>query len=726
MSRNFRISSLLCLLWIVATHNSYCCLDEYSTHNYYMVSFTDRQSDSNLFRQEINEFWSSYTKGIYTEYPIYDVTGLTAYINSIDDKEMLAYVMNLNEYLDICNEFFIDTWDYPDKEDIEARDSLIINLKQRSKNYKGNRLRPQYCLLYMRTLMLLKQWNEIKSYWQTTCKRLPSSVYRNMMENIYAGALFHTGSVESALEIFSRQGDYESIQWSMRKYRNLAGIREIYKSNPNSPSLSYLLQDFVNNLQETIDTNGDTIAIQDVDRRLIPSSDALQFCSFADSVLSSDKVKDPCMWSTAQAMVYYLLGEKSKAKASITRSLGLPGSVRVKENSRCVNLLIASSDSTCNRGWLVDELKWLEGKCREEKQTDYCYSNAFDRIVVNSLSPMLLKSGDNNLSLAVLGMYNEILTQISRSHHRSPLYDYEERGESTWNEDYQNEFMNLHLYPLSASSCESYYKYITQPHDDSLSQYVCSRLYKDKDFFNDFIGTKYMAEAKFSTAIPFLKSVSLSYLSNMNVSHYMKNRDYHKERWLYRQGKKDDYINEGMHHVTFSSNPKLSYCQEILDLQNAYSKHSMGEKGNQIAYQLATLYYQASYKGDCWWLISYGNSSSPEKIEHDHKGENDFIKSCDVYLRSCLDTKDDALLGKCLYALAYTATDDWLERNEEEETESLESDNLRTLPNPLSEKYANLEALNRYYESHQSKVPAYMSKCDVLKQFRKMKWLMDY
>ena len=732
MSRRIHISFLLPLLWICISQRGYCCGGEYPTHNYYMASFVETLEDVGPARPELNTFWTDYTKGKYKEYPTYDVHGLQFYIKGLGDDEMLNYVVDLNCYLDICNEFYTNSWDYPDKEDFEIRDSLILTIQRHSQNYKGNRLKGQYSLLYMRCLMLLRKWDDIKLYWESTGKRLSRSVYRDMMENIYAGALFHTGSIEEPLEIFSRQGDGGSLRCMINKYYNLAGIRRIYSRNPNSSVLPYLLQVYVNNFQETSDNKDiiepwadDEPEEEQRDVTLELRKESASFCAFVDSVLEAGEVNDPCMWCTAQSLVYYLNGDIAKAKTSIQRAQTLDGSARVKDNCRCANLLIQSSDSCTDRKWLVDEIQWLESKCRDERRDGYCFSNALDRILVQTLSPMLEAHGESNLSLAVLAMYNEMEVQHSKSHHRSPDYDYEMQGESTWNWDYQNEFMVIHFYQQSAASSLSYYEYITGSHDDPLSRYVCSRVYKDKDFFCDFIGTKHLAEARFKEAIPFFEQVSLSYLGKQNISYYMKHRDYHKERWIERQARKDDYEHEGMRKIVFDQNPKLQFCKEILSLQKSYSKHSQSEKGNQIAYKLATLNYQASPKGDCWWLTSYRNSSSPYMLEEWHAGENDFIKSSEVYLRSCLDTKDTELLGKCLFALAYTATDDWL-TYPKDDYDQFGSEDLPPVPNPESEKYINLEKLNQYYEQQKTNAPAYMSKCDVLKQFRKMKWLNEY
>ncbi len=78
------------------------------------------------------------------------------------------------------------------------------------------------------------------------------------------------------------------------------------------------------------------------------------------------------------------------------------------------------------------------------------------------------------------------------------------------------------------------------------------------------------------------------------------------------------------------------------------------------------------------------------------------------------------------YIWAYAATDEWLKPEKESEEDYIDEDQMAMIPNPMSEKYARLDALNHYYENHKENAPAYMSKCDVLTQFRKMKWLMDY
>jgi hypothetical protein len=95
MKKPYQIVLFLMLFWLVFSQKSYCCFDVYPTHNYYMVSFAERKIDRNPFQEEIDAFWKNYTQGKYSTYPTYDVTGLKAYIKSLDDNEMLNYVKDL-------------------------------------------------------------------------------------------------------------------------------------------------------------------------------------------------------------------------------------------------------------------------------------------------------------------------------------------------------------------------------------------------------------------------------------------------------------------------------------------------------------------------------------------------------------------------------------------------------------------------------------------------------
>ena len=82
------------------------------------------------------------------------------------------------------------------------------------------------------------------------------------------------------------------------------------------------------------------------------------------------------------------------------------------------------------------------------------------------------------------------------------------------------------------------------------------------------------------------------------------------------------------------------------------------------------------------------------------------------------------VISPSLYALAYIPTSPWAESDTEYDDEGEYTRYAN--PDPMSEQYSQLEILNRYYESHKETSPDYISHCDVLRQFRKLKWLLEY
>lgn len=102
-----------------------------------------------------------------------------------------------------------------------------------------------------------------------------------------------TGKHQQALEIYAEQGDMASIKVLARNYRNLAGIQSIYLKNPNSAMLTYLVQDFVNNCQQTIDSRNqnpiDKEWIEEIGAKVIYQKEALNFITFANKVIAETR-----------------------------------------------------------------------------------------------------------------------------------------------------------------------------------------------------------------------------------------------------------------------------------------------------------------------------------------------------------------------------------------------------------------------------------------------------
>lgn len=174
-------------------------------------------------------------------------------------------------------------------------------------------LRSQHALLYMRCNMVLGLNRDNITFWENTASQFIETIYKDMMKNIYAGAIYKMGRDAEAAEIFAEQGDYNSLMTQFYKRRSFEAIRQEYQKNPNAGALPFLLQDFVNNAQEATDANiGGKLFIRD-----IKQSEAMQMAQFAGQVVKEGKTNDPAMWKAAQGWLEYLFGKKQQGYQDI-------------------------------------------------------------------------------------------------------------------------------------------------------------------------------------------------------------------------------------------------------------------------------------------------------------------------------------------------------------------------------------------------------------------------
>lgn len=232
------------------------CAIEREDHNYYMFSVIQRDCMDPVYLGEIDNYWKAYAG--QTDVPMSDFykwrrDEVMAAARKKGDSQMIAYMKQLNRYLDVCNSVSQDVWEYPTKKEIALRKQTLLSVLNAAKAYKGTRLKSMYALLRMRANMMLGYDKVNSDYWTSTASKLTDSPWKEAMRNIYARSLLKEGQRMKACDIYASQGDMISIKWVARKYRNLAGIESIYADNPNAPTLIYLVQDFVNNVQTTID-----------------------------------------------------------------------------------------------------------------------------------------------------------------------------------------------------------------------------------------------------------------------------------------------------------------------------------------------------------------------------------------------------------------------------------------------------------------------------------------
>lgn len=706
MNKSFQPVSLLLWMLLFGILPAAACISEAPTHNAYLFSVYDNAlMENNPFTDKVNRYWRNYV-GSSEDY--FDCVGdSTLIINTArkkGDLETAAYLHLLYKYIAASSAIY-NGWDYPTKEQLNYYHRVLRDMLAASRSYRGKRLRSQYALMQMRALFAQKSYMAAANVWAKNQNTLSPSVFRDLMRNLYAGCLLRMNQKRQAVEIYAEQQDFASLKFCVRNYRNLAGIKSVYAQNPNSATLVYLVQDFVNNAQETFDLfeskapkwladNNDSTKIgwlKEIDRKAIYRQEALEFVAFAQQVVAEGKTKTPCLWQTAIGCIHHVLGDTQSAEKELKAALNMAGTSRMKANARAiyaVNSVSVNHPDNAYLNWIAQEMDWLKAESKKEIDGRYNhYNDVLDRLIFNNLVPALRKAGMGNLSLALIASQQSNL----------------------W---YSGEYFD-ELQKLSADQLVDYVKWCKKPSDNALETYGRHHAPSNDNYYNDLVGTRLLACARWAEAIPYLEKVDNSFLSDQGIAPYAKKMDFNADRWITDQ-KLDR--NEKNNDVKLTANKKIDFCKQMIQEEAKYRLMRNGLDKRRQAYKLASLYYQASYEGDCWWLTQYGVSCTQDSAL---VGTKDFVAETIRLLNAALAPKWNKkeekrafdLQQKTVYALAFIRHDPMLTFSYDENYNEIAT------YQPHSRQYLAMQRLLDFSNRYPQQIAPYISRCDVLKKF---------
>lgn len=696
---------------------------------YYMFSAFNRNEMGNTYNKGLLDYWGAYN--VWQTLSIYDIEALSMVspddynttenpiINSAvqkNDQEMLEYLRLLHSYLQVSDGVQNDKWSYPTKEELQQRSTKTEYIYNRARSYSGTRLQPQYNLLAMRALMINKDYQNIVKWWETRVSKQGESVFKDMARGIYAHALLNTGKKREACEIYAELGDMRSLKWIVRDQRNLAGIQAEYAANPNSPTLVYLVQDYVNRAQSSLEQLDDYISYNTPDANgaydeeiatLRQSlSNLRSFIPFAQQVVKEKKTKVPALWMSAAGHLESLLGNHKEGIAMLDKSMKMKGTQRMLDNARVCRLMATIHEAQATsqyKNYLLGELKWLKEVEAAELEHGFGYGttdeNHYSEMLANLcydyLPTRFRQLGENNLATSLIGWF---------SFHENDFYDGYEAFGYTYHQDY---FYALDS--LTANQAADYQRFINSKHSDKLEQYLLEGIPSERnneEYFGELIGTKLIREGRFEEAIGQLEKVSVSFIGSQRISAYMAKRTYKKEQWFELQ----KGVNDGEEPIDVDENQKLNFCRDMVATMKRANSTSGNEQA-QAKYELASMYFQASCKGNCWYLSRYANSVYDDPVAYNN--EKDFVAEAVRLLNEGTQqaTTFD-LKQKCLYASAY------IPFGEPYITYDYDQDyNQIARYNTSSHEYTSRKALADFYRANRSKAAPYMHRCDVLKKF---------
>jgi len=673
--KRFIIISLLAL----ATLPMLACAWQES-HNYYLFSVCGGDDFRDRVDKTCDNNWKEYLGITENRWRYYDADDIIAAAQRKGDVLMVSYVKNLEKYLE-CARSAQNTWEYPTKEEIAERNKTLQEVRTYAQGKVTSRLRSQHGLLLMRCNMMLGRHQENVTFWEQTANQFINSVYRDMMQNIYAGALLRTGNADKAGELFAEMGDWSSLMTQYYEKRSCAAIRQQYLANPNASVLPFLLQDFVNNTQEAVDVDFEAGSAGYLQGKLfvrdIQRSEGEQMIKLCGQVISEGKTLTPALWQSAKAWIEYLYGNRQQGISDILAATKMDGTERQKDNVRVLMLYMTAMQAKPGQAfddYLADELEWLDNK----KQQDSHYERVKDRLLHQALTSKY--SNRPELAVALL----------------KASYDYD-----------QVSYMDT----MKVENLLKYLQYRKSPAQTALDRYLKANQDEDKTDMNDLVGTKYMRLRQWDKAEQWLQKVPLSFYNGKGYAVYAANRNYHVEPWLKRQ-----FLKESVEYADMEwkveSNPKLDFVREIQRMEGELNVLS-GKALQQRCYDLAACYAQAHFTGDCWYLMRDGKSV----MDTLRVNEADLAARCRELLQKASLTNDFQLKEKSLFALTYgyLYTAQWQKRVWSDEK-------LDFVPevDPTSPHYKAMANMTQFVKKNATRISPYVSRCDNYLQFAKV------
>lgn len=652
------------------------------SHNKYLFSAYNHREFSERIETICDNNWKAYL-GSDSQYFWFNADEVIKAAREKGDALMVSYVQNLQKYLDCVSierqkQF---EWNYPSKEEMVQQQKDLQAVRAYALGKTKTKLRSQHALLYMRCNMMLGRHQENITYWEQTAKDFIDTVYKEMMENIYAGALYKTGREAEAAELFAEMGDCNSLMTQFYKKRSYQAIRQHYQQNPTSKVLPFLVQDFVNNAQEAADSDGfGKLFVRDLNKQEI-----WQMRNFCEEVLREGKTDTPILWKSAKAWLEYMFGDKKQATKDILAATKLDGTVRMKECARVLMLYITAmqaKESEAFDDYLADELTWLDEKIKEpEDINDGYFYRAKDRLVHQALA-----SHYSNRPVMAVGLLNTAKT-----------YLYE-----------------TYIDTMQVEQLEKYLFFTNTPAKTSLEKYLKSHIEKNDTILEDLIGTKYMRLCQWDKAIKWLEHVPAKFYDGQGYRLYALLRKTEVEPWITRQWLKDEDLEKAeRYHWTIRENPKLLFAKDM-QMKEATLNLLSGKALQQRSYDLAVRYAQASYAGDCWYLMRDGKSC----MDTLRINEVDLIAKAHRYLQEAALTSDFRLKERALYAMAWRE----LYREGSFWREEIWDDNLSEnvwKVNRQSPQYRAFTGLADLEKQNAQQTSQYVSRCDEFIQFRK-------
>jgi hypothetical protein len=637
---------------------SYFNFGEFYSFNYHANLWGFDYDDANRTKQYESNIldWYNHIGGKVSLESIVDFNlNLTVIdIHSQSENEFIKYLFTNNKKSEIqylinakkCEE--LNSWQESnpwEKEHvkIQEKNKNFYNLLVKTYNLEKNTyLKRKYAFQLIRAAYYLNDYKTISTTFETQFKNSTKdylyywSLFFNCftkndpskwvdVANIMANCpektnacyyYFHSDfNLKQALTATSNPKDIANLYAfsSLQKVdKNLENLKNIFQNNPNSKLLDFLLLREINKIEDWVYTpyysnylpsveiynhfwndSNDKVTTQTLRARSEKDRTyALQVLQFIDSI-NFNKINNKALWFSAQIQLLFITKNYNECLTKINTFQKLFPNEKIGKEHEKIKALCIVSNQESGKAIIPNQIKSV------------VLNNLKDNRFIFAIARELEFRGNITDAVALLSIID---TSTDYGYDSTDVEWQGNRLKTTSNLEVFYNYFDYLDYVYSANELQLIVNEIDQKMDSDFYKIIFKKLYKDKNYLIDLLGTKYIREDKLQKALVTFKTLNNTYWTN---NYNAWERDKYDENFAFDQNPfySLKYTTDFIPHTEKFIVNKLSVTEHLIQYlekaNNPSTKHP-----EYYYFLVANCYLNMTYEGNSWMMRRYFSSSN--------------------------------------------------------------------------------------------------------------------
>ncbi|MBE8723671.1 hypothetical protein [Flavobacterium hungaricum] len=571
-------------------------------------------------------------------------------VHSNSDNEFIKYLYANNKteainYLKIAKGCELtnesdDAWERNENENNERRSKLLAKIVKITNDEKNLYFKRKYAFLTIRLAYYSGDKNLIINifesnfkdkkkdylyYWSlffyTFTKTNPAymtdiaDLMANCSEKRFASYYFFKSDfkIDDALKQAKTKEDIANVYAFVsmqKKDKNLEYLKEIYKNNPKSEILGFLLLRELNKIEDWVytpyysnylpstqyypDWSNDKDKITTESLRNNSEHDRLyaqEVLDFINSV-SINNVHDVLVWEASKINLQFITRNYTDCLKNIVSFEKKHQSEKVIDELKKIKALCITANQENGKAVIKPHIQSIILKYKDDERFIFALGREleFKGNIVDGLALMSLIEGTTNEN------YNSD--------------DVEWRGNRIKTSGNLAEFYRYFDYLDFVYTARDLQKIVNSIENTNVSEFqkaIYAKLYKDKDYLKDLLGTKYIRENQLSNALKTFKTLDKKYWDD---NYNAWERGPYDEGYVFDQNPFYDFkhTKSFIPHKEKYLVTKLSVTEHLIKYINLANNVATKDKAYYY-FLIANCYYNMSDYGNSWMMRRYSSST---------------------------------------------------------------------------------------------------------------------